>query len=421
MKRRVVITGMGALTPIGNNMETYWLNLLAGTSGANLISRFDASGFKTRFACEVKGFDPLDFFDRKEARKLDRFHQYGLVTAGQAIRDAGLEEFDLNRERAGVIWSSGIGGFESFEQELENYFGSPEPRFNPFFITRIIANGLAGYISIRHGFQGINSCPVTACASSTQALIQAFNYIRWGKAEVIIAGGSEAPVTRSAIGGFNAMKSLSVNNDNYLYACRPFDSSRDGFVLGEGSAGLVLEEMEHALRRGAHIYAEILGGGERADAYHITGTHPEGEGAYLAMKEAIREAGLQPAEIDYVNAHATSTGVGDISEAVAIARLFGHSAEGNLHVSANKSMTGHLLGAAGAVEAVATVLSVYHDQIPPTINTKTTDPEISPGLDFCLQNKVTKKVRYALSNNFGFGGHCAAVVIGKYGLHQVTR
>ncbi len=414
MNNRVVITGLGAIAPLGHQIKSLWSNLENGVSGAGLITQFDTSQFKTQFACEVKDFNPEDYFDRKEARKMDRFCQFGMIAAEEAIRNAEIN-FDLmDKNRIGVIWSSGIGGFETFEQELEEYFrGNYVPKFNPFFITKIIANGLAGMISIKYGLHGINSCPVTACASSTQALIDGFNYIKWGKAEMIIVGGAEAPITRSSIGGFNAMKALSTNNDHYETACRPFDRTRDGFVVGEGAAGLVIERMDHALKRNAPIIAEVVGGGQHADAYHITGTHPEGIGAKLAISEAIKEAGILPEQVDYINAHATSTGLGDLSEIKAIQSVFGEAIS-KLNISATKSMTGHLLGAAGALEAVITALAVQKNVMPPTINTTECDEQLPEGLNVCLGNKVAKEVNYALSNSFGFGGHCAAVLLKKY-------
>ena len=412
--KKVVITGMGAITPIGKNVNQYWKNLLAGKSGAQKISRFDSSKFKTQFACEVKDYDPLDYFDRKEARKLDRYSQYGMISADEAIKDAALDFSKLNTTKIGVIFSSGIGGFETFEKEIINYTQSDfNPKFNPFFITKIISNGLAGMISIKHGLRGINYCPVTACASSSQSIIQAANYIRLGKAEIVIAGGSEAPITESSIGGFNAMKAMSTNNANYNTASRPFDTNRDGFVVGEGAGALVVESLDSALARNAKIYAEIVGGGESSDAYHITGTHPEGLGAYLAMESALNEANISPSKIDYINAHATSTGVGDLSEIKAIERLF----QSNLHqlqISATKSMTGHLLGGTGAIEAIATCLSVQTNWIPPTINTSKVDERIPSVLNLTLGEKSSKNVKYALSNSFGFGGHCAAIILKKY-------
>ncbi|SDS92377.1 3-oxoacyl-[acyl-carrier-protein] synthase II [Maribacter dokdonensis] len=412
--KRVVITGLGAITPIGNKVESYWKNLLKGVSGADKITRFDTTNFKTDFACEVKNYNPLDYFDRKESRKLDRFNQYGLIACEEAIADADLQFENLNKDRIGVIFSSGIGGFETFENEILNFFENASlPRFNPFFITKLIANGVAGLISIRHGLRGVNSCPVTACASSTNGLIQAYNYIKWGKADIIITGGSEAPITKSSIGGFNAMKALSTNNENYKTASRPFDTSRDGFVIGEGAGTLVVESLESAKKRGAKIYAEIIGGAETADAYHITGTHPEGQGAYLAMKQAIEESKISSYKIDYINAHATSTGLGDISEIMAIKKLFAKSLD-KITISATKSMTGHLLGATGAIEAIATCLTLNSNMIPPTLHTKKIDERIPANLDFSLGRKTEKNVNYALTNSFGFGGHCAAMVLKKY-------
>jgi len=412
--KRVVITGLGAFTPIGKNVKQYWKNLLNGISGANKITRFDTDKFKTKFACEIKDYDPLYYFDRKEARKLDRFSQYGLISAEEAIKDAKLEFPKLDTDRIGVIFSSGIGGFETFEKEIIDYTnGNFNPRFNPFFITKIISNGLSGLISIKNGLRGVNYCPVTACASSTQSIIQSFNYIRLGKADIIIAGGSEAPITESSIGGFNAMKAMSTNNENYSTASKPFDTNRDGFVVGEGAGALIIESLDSALKRNANIYAEIVGGGESSDAYHITGTHPEGLGAYLAMENGIKEAKIAPNEIDYINAHATSTGLGDLSEIRAIEKLF----KSNIHkvqISASKSMTGHLLGGTGAIEAIATCLSVKTDLIPPTINTTEVDKGIPKELNLSLGKKSTKKVNYALSNSFGFGGHCSAMIIKKY-------
>jgi len=412
--RRVVITGLGAITPIGNDAKNYWDNLLNGVSGADKISRFDTTKFKTDFACEIKNYDALNYFDRKESRKLDRFNQYGLIAADEAIKDAGLSFDKLDTDRIGVIFSSGIGGFETIEKEIiefsQNQFN---PRFSPFFITKIIANSLAGYLSIKYGLRGVNTCTVTACSSSTNGLIQAFNYIKWGKADIIISGGSEAPIIQSAVGGFNAMKALSTNNENYRTASRPFDNSRDGFVLGEGAGALVVESLESAIKRNAKIYAEIIGGGETADAYHITNTHPEGKGAYLAMKEALREGGILPKDVNYINAHATSTGPGDLSETKAIQTLFNDNLK-NISVSGTKSMTGHLLGGTGAIEAIATCLSVHTDLIPPTINTTIIDKAISSDLNVTLGKKTTKTVDYALSNNFGFGGHCATVLFKKY-------
>ncbi|TYC17808.1 beta-ketoacyl-ACP synthase II [Bizionia gelidisalsuginis] len=412
--RRVVITGLGAITPIGNNTKDYWNNLLDGVSGADKISRFDTTQFKTDFACEIKNYDALNYFDRKESRKLDRFTQYGLIAGDEAIKDANLNFDTLDTDRIGVIFSSGIGGFETMEKDIIEFSKNQNnPRFNPFFITKIIANNVAGYLSIKHGLRGVNTCPVTACSSSTTGLIQAFNYIKWGKADIIISGGSEAPINQSSVGGFNAMKALSTNNENYKTASKPFDNSRDGFVLGEGAGALVVESLESALKRNAKIYAEISGGGETADAYHITNTHPEGKGAYLAMKEALREGIIMPNQVNYINAHATSTGPGDVSESKAIKRLFNDNLK-NISISGTKSMTGHLLGGTGAIEAIATCLSVHTNWIPPTINTTVIDKAISSDLDITLGKKTSKTVDYALSNTFGFGGHCAAVLFKKY-------
>ncbi|UTW64551.1 beta-ketoacyl-ACP synthase II [bacterium SCSIO 12741] len=412
--KRVVITGLGAITPIGKNTREYWGNLLNGVSGASRITRFDPSHFKTQFACEIKDYDPLDYFDRKEARKLDLFSQYGLISAHEAIADAELDFSKLDVNRIGVIFASGIGGFETFEKEIaarasENSMS----RFNPFFITKIISNGLAGQISIKHGLRGVNYCPVTACASSTQSIIQAFNYIRWGKADIIVTGGSEAPITEASIGGFNAMKAMSTNNEEYSSASRPFDQSRDGFVVGEGAGTLIIESLDSARKRGAKVYAEIIGGGESSDAYHITGTHPEGTGAFLAMQSGLQEAEIAPEKIDYINAHATSTGVGDLSEVRAIEKLF-ESTLDKIQVSASKSMTGHLLGGTGAIEAISTALSVQNNWIPPTINTTEVDENIPKALNLSLHKKSSREIQYALSNSFGFGGHCAALILKKY-------
>ena len=412
--KRVVITGLGAITPIGNNVKDYWENLLKGKSGANKITRFDSSKFKTQFACEIKDYNPLDFFDRKEARKLDRFSQYGLISAEEAIKDAKLDFSKLDTNRIGVIFSSGIGGFETFESEIKSYTNNNfNPRFNPFFISKIISNGLSGQISINYGLRGVNYCPVTACASSTQSLIQAFNYIKLNKADIIITGGSEAPITEASIGGFNAMKAMSTNNENYSSASKPFDANRDGFVVGEGAGALIIESLDSAIKRNANIYAEIVGGGESSDAYHITGTHPDGLGAYLAMENSLKEAIIAPEEIDYINAHATSTGIGDISEIKAIEKLFKNNIS-TIQINATKSMTGHLLGGTGAIEAIATCLSVNTNLIPPTINTTEVDKNISPKLNLSLGKKSSKIITHALSNSFGFGGHCAAILLKKY-------
>ncbi len=412
--KRVVITGLGAITPIGKNRKEYWNGLLNGISGAEKITRFDPTKFKTQFACEIKKYDPLDYFDRKEARKLDRYSQYGLISSQEAVQDAELDFSKLDSSRVGVIFSSGIGGFGTFESEVIEFSERDfQPRFNPFFIPKIISNGLSGQISINYGIRGVNYCPVTACASSTQSIIQAFNYIRWGKADIIITGGSEAPITESSIGGFNAMKAMSTNNENCTEASRPFDKNRDGFVVGEGAGTLILESLDSAKKRDAKIYAEIVGGGESSDAYHITGTHPEGLGAYLAMESAIKEANVSPEKIEYINAHATSTSLGDLSEINAIEKLF-KPYLAKLQVSASKSMTGHLLGGTGAIEAISTCLSLSTGSIPPTINTAEVDEKINKKLNLSLHGKTTKEINYALSNSFGFGGHCAALVLKKY-------
>jgi 3-oxoacyl-[acyl-carrier-protein] synthase II len=412
--KRVVITGMGAMTPIGNSVAEYWEGLLAGKSGAASITLFDASKFKTKFACEVKNFDPGVYLDRKEARKLDRFSQLAIASSEEAVTDAGLREANPDPDRVGVIWGSGIGGLRTFLDEVTSFAkGDGTPRFNPFFIPKMIADIASGHISMRYGYRGPNYTTVSACASSTNALIDAFNYIRLGMADVILAGGSEAAVNEAGIGGFNAMHALSERNDSPETASRPFDLDRDGFVLGEGSACLILEEYEHALKRGAKIYAEVAGGGMSADAYHLTATHPEGLGAFNVMKNSLRDSGFNPEDIDYINVHGTSTPVGDPSEVKAILKLFGDAAY-KLNISSTKSMTGHLLGAAGAIEAVATVLAVKHDTIPPTINHFTDDPAFDKNLNFTFNAVQKRTVRAALSNTFGFGGHNASVIIKKY-------
>ncbi|MEN9332573.1 MAG: beta-ketoacyl-ACP synthase [Bacteroidota bacterium] len=412
--KRVVITGLGAITPLGNNVADYWQGLLDGKSGAAPITLFDASKFKTQFACEVKDFDPGKYLDRKEARKLDRFSQLAIASSEEAVQDAGLLNAGLDPDRIGVIWGSGIGGLRTFLDEVSNFAkGDGTPRFNPFFIPKMIADIASGHISMRYGFRGPNYTTVSACASSTNALIDAFNTIRLGQADVILSGGSEAAVNEAGIGGFNAMHALSERNDSPETASRPFDIDRDGFVLGEGSACLILEEYEHAIKRGAKIYAEVAGGGLSADAYHLTATHPEGLGAFNVMRNALKDAQMQPSDIDYINVHGTSTPVGDPSEAKAILKLFGDSAY-DLNISSTKSMTGHLLGAAGAIESVATVLSVVNDVIPPTINHFTDDPAFDPKLNFTFNNVQHRTVRAALCNTFGFGGHNASIIIKKY-------
>ena len=413
--KRVVVTGLGAITPIGNTAPETWAALLNGVSGAGPITQFDASKFKTQFACEVKGFDASKHFDRKEARKYDRYAQLALVSATEAIEDAALdlEKEDLNR--IGVIFAAGIGGIRSFEDEVRDYNEERGPRFNPFFIPKIIADIAAGHISIKYGFRGPNFATVSACASSTNAIADAFNYIRLGKANVIVAGGAEAAVAIVGVGGFNAMNALSTRHDSPQTASRPFSGSRDGFVLGEGAAGLVLEEMEHAVARGAKIYAEVVGSGLSADAYHLTASHPEGLGAILVMQNALEDAGLTPDAIDYINVHGTSTPIGDISEVRAIKQVFGDHAY-ELNISSTKSMTGHLLGAAGAVEALASVLAVKNDIVPPTINHAEgdDDPEIDYKLNFTFNKAQKRTVRAALSNTFGFGGHNASVIVKKF-------
>lgn len=412
--KRVVVTGLGALTPIGNTVEAFWQGLSTGTSGAAPITKFDASLFKTRFACEVKGFDPLNYFDRKEARKLDGYVHYAIVTADQAITDAGLLNTGINKERIGVIWASGIGGLHSFQEEVLAYAaGGKIPRFSPFFIPKMIANMGSGMISIRHGFMGVNFAPVSACASSTHALIDGFNYIRLGKADAIVTGGSEYVITESAVGGFSNMKAMSERNDEPQRASRPFDADRDGFVMGEGGGAIVLEEYEHAKARGAHIYCELVGSGATSDAYHMTGTHPEGLGAANAMREALAEAGLQPQDVDYLNVHATSTPIGDLSEARAIVKIFGENPT-HLSISATKSMTGHLLGAAGAIEGVAGILAMQHNLIPPTINLENRDENVPAGLNLTPNVAQPKQVNVVMSNTFGFGGHNAIVLFKRF-------
>lgn len=412
--RRVVITGLGAITPLGNNVQDFWTNLVAGVSGADMITRFDASKFKTRFACEVKGFDPLLYIEKKEARRLDLFAQYALASADQAVKDSGLNLEKINHDRAGVIWGSGIGGLQTFYNEVDEFSkGDGTPRFNPFFIPKMIVDIASGHISIRFGFRGPNFTTVSACASSTNALIDAMFYIRMGKADIIISGGSEAAVNEPSVGGFNAMHALSERNDSPQTASRPFDASRDGFVLGEGSGALVLEELQHAKARGAKIYAEIVGGGTSADAYHITAPHPEGLGALNVMRNALEDAGMQADEIDYINVHGTSTPLGDIAETKAIKAVFGDHAY-KLNISATKSMTGHLLGAAGSIEALASLLAVYHNEVPPTINQVNLDPDIDAALNFTFNKSQKRTIRAALSNTFGFGGHNASVIFKKY-------
>jgi 3-oxoacyl-[acyl-carrier-protein] synthase II len=412
--KRVVVTGLGALTPLGNTVPEFWNGLVNGVSGAAPITKFDAEKFKTKFACEVKGFDPTQFMDRKEARKVDPFTQYAIVASDEAILDSGLNAENSDPDRIGVIWGSGIGGLTTFQEEVLSFGkGDGTPRFNPFFIPKMIVDIAAGHISIKHGFRGPNFVTVSACASSTNALVDAFNYIRLGKADAIVTGGSEAAVTEAGIGGFNAMKALSERNDSPQTASRPFDKDRDGFVLGEGAGALVLEEYEHAKARGAKIYAEMVGGGMSADANHITAPHPEGLGARNVMRYALEDAGLNPEDIDYINVHGTSTPLGDVSEVKAIQALFGEHAY-KLNISSTKSMTGHLLGAAGAVEAIACVMAIHHQIVPPTINHFTDDEQFDTRLNLTFNKAQKREINVALSNTFGFGGHNCSVILRKF-------
>lgn len=412
--KRVVVTGLGALTPLGNSIPQSWEGLVSGVSGADFIQLFDAEKFKTRFACELKNFDPNNYLDRKEARKLDRFSQTALVAADEAVRDAGLEESKVNTERVGVIHSSGIGGLNSLCDELKNFYtGDGVPRFNPFFVPKMIIDIAAGHIAMRYNFRGPNFAVVSACASSTNAILEGFNYIRMGKADVILAGGSESVINEAGIGGFNAMKALSERNDSPATASRPFDLDRDGFVIGEGAGVIVLEELSQALARGANIYAEVAGGGASADAHHVTAPHPEGLGARLVMQRALADANLTPADIDYINVHGTSTPLGDLAEVKAIQQVFGDAVY-RLNISSTKSMTGHLLGAAGVVEAIASILAVHDDVVPPTINHFTDDPQFDPRINFTFRKAQKRTVNAALSNTFGFGGHNASVIFKKF-------
>lgn len=411
--RRVVITGLGALTPIGETIDSFWDGLKNGKSGAGPITKFDTDKFKATFACELKEYNALDHFDRKEVRKYDPFSQYALVSTDQAVKDAGLNFEEVDKTRVGVIWGSGNGGIQTFQDQMTEFCeGDGTPRFTPYFIPRILVDIASGILSIKYGLQGVNFCPVSACATSNTALIEAFNYIKWDKADLIISGGSEAAINQASMGGFASARALSTKNDTPESASMPFDVDRDGFVMGEGAGSLIVEEYEHAIKRGARIYAEIVGGGMAADAYHLTGTHPEGEGAVLGMKEALREAGIGPNQIDYINMHATSTPLGDRSELIAAQRVFG--ADSNVTISATKSMTGHLLGAAGAVEAIACIKSLQEDFIPPTINTQNIEPDFANSFDFPLGQGRSKLVNYAMSNTFGFGGHIASIVLKKY-------
>tara|TARA_R110001592_G_scaffold219477_1_gene473670 strand:- start:50148 stop:51398 length:1251 start_codon:yes stop_codon:yes gene_type:complete len=411
--KRVVVTGLGALTPIGNNVEAYWQALLAGKSGAARITRFDPEKFKTQFACELKDFNVTDFIDRREARRMDRFSQYAMVTADEAVIDAGLNDLNFNPDRIGVIWGSGIGGLDTFLEECMAFAkGDGTPRFNPFFIPKMIADLAPGHISIKYGFRGPNYSTVSACASSTNSLIDAFNYIRLGKIDVCLAGGSEAAVNEAGMGGFNAMHALSTRNDSPETASRPFDKDRDGFVLGEGAGCIVLEEYEHAKARGAKIYAELVGSGISSDAHHITAPHPEGLGAKSVMEQVLEESGLSPADVDYINVHGTSTPLGDVAELKAIKEVFKDDAY-KLNISSTKSMTGHLLGAAGAIEAIAAILAIKNNIVPPTINHGTVDPEIDERFNLTLHKPQEREIRAAISNTFGFGGHNASVLFRK--------
>ena len=411
--KRVVITGAGALTPIGNTLQEYWEGLRHGKSGAAPITKFDTTLFKTKFACEIKGFDPANFMDRKEARKLDPFSQYAMVVADEAIKDANLNIAELNQDRVGVIWGSGIGGLLTFQEEMRSFAaGDGTPRFNPFFIPKMIPDLSAGHISIKYGFRGPNYVTVSACASSTNAIYDAYTHLKLGKADIIVSGGSEAAVCIAGVGGFNALKGLSERNDSPETASRPYDKDRDGFVLGEGAGALILEEYEHAKKRGAKIYGEIIGGGMSADAYHITAPHPEGLGIIKVMQYALEEAGIKPEEVDYINTHGTSTPLGDLGEIKGIQKVFGESAY-NMNISSTKSMTGHLLGAAGAVEAIACLLALTEGIIPPTINHFTDDDGLDPKLNMTFNKAQKREVKVALSNTFGFGGHNCSVIIKK--------
>ena len=412
--KRVVVTGLGAITPLGKTVAEYWQGLENGVSGCDFIKQFDCTKFKTRFACEVKDFDPTAYLDRKEARKIDRYCQFALIASDEAVKDAGITKENVDPDRVGVIFASGIGGLITFQEEVTNFaLGDGTPRFNPFFIPKMILDIAAGQISMRHGFRGPNFAVVSACASSTNAVIDAFDNIRLGKADIIVTGGSEAVVSAAGLGGFNAMKALSERNESPQTASRPFDKDRDGFVMGEGSGVLILESLEHALARGAKIYCEVAGGGATADAHHITATHPEGLGAKNVMNAALKDAGLKPEDIDYINVHGTSTPLGDIAETKAILNVFGNHAY-NLNISSTKSMTGHCLGAAGALEALACIMAVTKDVVPPTINHFTDDPELDANLNFTFNKAQQRTVNAALSNTFGFGGHNASIIVKKY-------
>ncbi len=411
--KRVVVTGLGALTPIGNNVADYWASLMAGASGAAPITKFDTTLFKTKFACELKNFDVYQHIDKSEARRMDPFSHYALIAADEAVKDAGLDLEKINKDKVGVIWGSGNGGFSTFQDQVSEFVeGGRNPRFNPFFIPRTIADIASGLISMKYGFRGVNFATISACATSNTAIIDAFNYIRLGKANIIVSGGSEAPICEAGIGGFNACKALSTRNDDPATASRPFDANRDGFVMGEGAGCLILEEYEHAKARGAKIYAELVGGGMSADAYHLTSTHPEGAGAVLGIQAALEDAEITPADIDYLNMHATSTSQGDLSELRAIATVFGTESE--LRLSATKSMTGHLLGGAGAIEAIASIMALKEGMIPPTINTQNLDAAIPQGLNIVLGKAEKRPLRYVMSNTFGFGGHNATAIFKRH-------
>jgi len=411
--KRVVVTGLGALTPIGNNIQEYWDGLINGRSGCAPITYFDTEKFKTKFACEIKNFDPLQHFDRKEARKLDRFAQYALVSSDEAIIDAGIDLDTVDKFRVGVIWGAGIGGLETFQDEVINFSeGDGTPRFNPFFIPKMIADIAPGNISIKHGFMGPNYTTVSACASSANAMIDALNYIRLGTCDIIVTGGSEAAVTKAGMGGFNAMHALSTRNESPETASRPFDATRDGFVLGEGAGALILEEYEHAKKRGAKIYAEVIGGGMSSDAYHMTAPHPEGIGVERVMLNCLKDAGIDASEVDAINTHGTSTPLGDVAELKAISKIFGKHAN-EININSTKSMTGHLLGAAGAIEAISSILSMKYSIVPPTINHSTVDENIDPSLNLTLNKAQKREVNIAMSNTFGFGGHNACVLFKK--------
>ena len=412
--KRVVVTGLGAVTPIGNTIDEYWNGLINGVSGADMITLFNASKFKTKFACEIKGFEPTAFLEKKEARKIDRFTQIALVASDQAVKDAGITKDNVNTDRVGVVFASGIGGLITFQEEVMNFAkGDGTPRFNPFFIPKMILDIAAGQISMRHGFRGPNFAVVSACASSTNAMMEASNLIRLGKADVILTGGAESVISEAGVGGFNAMKALSERNDDPKTASRPYDKDRDGFVMGEGAGVVILESLDHAIARGAKIYCELAGSGATADAHHITAPHPEGLGAKNVMNAALEDAGMKPGDIDYINTHGTSTPLGDIAEVKAIVDVFGEHAY-HVNISSSKSMTGHCLGAAGVIEAIACIKAVMHDIVPPTINHFTDDPELDPRLNFTFQKAQQRKVNAALSNTFGFGGHNACVIVKKY-------